>query len=213
MPTVEIPIDNRLGDAEIEDVPPFSIQSPPLTPFCHNPLHDLESLWWVTAYFVMKKVPHVPRTAPHNAGKKWTAHAQRASAAELFSCNSTRYTVMQRRDDFRGRMDMGHPSVRAIVYILSDLRDMLASRYAKAAENAAAIDHTCADGLHKHFIRAFTMISQAKKLQGIELFPFDHESKGLESEPGEGGATWLRPSLLQSALETTLIPRNGCCTL
>ncbi len=93
---------------------------------------------------------------------------------------------MKGSSDFRSKMDIVHPSVKPVVLILSDLRTMLASRYTKAEKNAALIDHTCADGLHEKFIRAFTLISQAKKLQGIELFPFDHEPKEpARSKPSE----------------------------
>lgn len=122
-------------------------------------------------YFVMKKVPY--RTRPDKAEKKWTSHAQRAFATKLFSCNSTRYSVLKRRSDFRSVMDIVHPSVKPIVSILSDLRDMLVSCYIKVEKNTASIDHTCADGLHEHFSRAFTLISQAKKMQGIELHELD----------------------------------------
>lgn len=183
-PVGEIPIDNWLGDSEIENVPYVgTTELTPLTPFRHNPLHDLESLWWIAVYFVVKRVAY--RTNPNKVDTKWTSHAQRAYATELFSCNATRYFVMKRASDFRSKMNIVHPSVKPIVLILSDLRDMLASRYTKAEKNAASIEYTCADGLHEKFIRAFTLISQAKKLQEIELVPFDHEPKEAKSKPSE----------------------------
>ncbi|KAJ3559365.1 hypothetical protein NM688_g393 [Phlebia brevispora] len=171
-----------LGNVREEDIPP----SPPhhirpYVKFSYNPLHDLESLWWIAVYFIVKKVATRTVENPATSGKesKWDPRPQQAYAAELFTTEGGRYKAVALSGTFHARAQAVNRAVRPIVTILDDIRLQLVSRYNAVEEDPTAINHLCADGFYEMFVKAFTMISNAPMMQSVELHTYCKTCEGL----------------------------------
>lgn len=162
----------------------------------YNPLHDMESLWWIAAYFVIK------REAIADAESKLVQQpdslkAQLAYAWTLFHGGRQRRldTISNMVDRFSDHIGDLHPAVQPIARTLDQLRGQLLEAYQAAEKDLdkdpESIDHTAADGLHKLFALAFTRISQVKNLQGVQLRRFrssqqEPDQKQEKSHPHSG---------------------------
>ncbi|KAJ3555204.1 hypothetical protein NM688_g2708 [Phlebia brevispora] len=158
---------------------PTRLPSPPPPPkkmylFRYNPLHDLESLWWVAAYFLFKKVPYledgVVPDLTETPPAKWDAEGQYLCAEKLFRATLARWEVVTLAGGFFERIQVLHPLVKPIAELLDPLRLQLIQYYAKAERNLEAIDQNCAKGLHKDFVRTFLLIS--RHFKNIKIRPF-----------------------------------------
>ena len=95
--------------------------------FRYNPLHNLESLWWIAVYFVVKRVARktVKHARSNKAEDEWTSHAHRKYAGQLFFDDTTRLLTMTDSETFRSNARVVHPALKPVLTILNDLRDML----------------------------------------------------------------------------------------
>lgn len=129
--------------------------SPPHIPFRYNPLHDLESLWWIAVYFIFKRDVDIDRS--DEAEDKRRA-VQRSAAEDLFYVQETRYFTMTTDRTFQGLLRCLPIPVQPIGIELDHLRGKLSAAYRKAEEKTDLIDHTAADGLHEEFSASFSRI-------------------------------------------------------
>lgn len=185
LPLPDIPASFNLSDEvrkmeegqESTSSPPISppclyLLLPPEVPFRYNPLHDLESLWWVAVYFVFKREIDIDVERSDQAAER--REAQRWAANNLFQSQDTRDSTIT-KDRFEDYLKYLHPSTRPIGDQLNKLRRKLAAAYRNAEEDAASIDHTAADGLHEAFSTSFRKIVKYLRKKPINLQPADIE--------------------------------------
>lgn len=139
----------------------------------YNPLHDMESLWWIAAHFVINRI-----IGDRSADQRSMAllETQRAYARDLFYDDDTkcRHWLMVTNYFFEPRIALLHPTIQPIAKLLDDLRRKLASAYTEAEKDTSSIDHTAADALYyEPFAETFSLISQMPEFQDVHLYPFE----------------------------------------
>ncbi|PSS18912.1 hypothetical protein PHLCEN_2v3172 [Hermanssonia centrifuga] len=156
--------------------------------FRYNPLHDLESLWWIAIYFLVNKeitCNNEEEPSSSDPDISWRATIeQRAHAEALFYHNQPRVNVMLAFGrDFEYIISTLSPSLQPIAFILDDVRKLLIGGYQRAERNPETIDHTAADGLHEYFITAFFEIAGDLADQSLVVHPFvDLPSTSMDHE-------------------------------
>lgn len=149
---------------------------PPLK-FRYNPLHDMESLWWVAVYLVLKR-DVVPGTTGEEPEAAWDSKAQQSYVCELFGAKRDRlfsHPATLIYDLHR----VVHPALWPAASILNDLRLSLLTAYHAAEKNLDTLDEKCADGLYDLWIEKLTLISRDPGMQSLMLreFPSDKSKK------------------------------------
>ncbi|KAI0942787.1 hypothetical protein AcV7_010360 [Taiwanofungus camphoratus] len=155
--------------------------------FRYNPLHDLESAWWVAVYFLFKrKVVH--DSDEHPAYKESLAD-QMVYAGQLFYNQTKRLSAMLNSRTFPAMLPCLHRDVQGLGQVLEDIRRELAHLYWMAEQNITAIDHQVAGLLHQHFAQSILEISDLC----VEVGPLspelrqDHQAQ-TKDEPEEGSS-------------------------
>lgn len=139
-----------------------------LPPFKYNPLHDLESLWWVAVYYVVGKNPVVP-------DDRDTAEvdAKRKLSAELFSTPTSRVRCILVNNAFARDVRCLHPSLRQSAKALQTARSTLVKTYRSVETDIPELDHidwNAADRVYEEFIQQFSSIALALAAEDIEVY-------------------------------------------
>ena len=142
------------------------------TPFRYNPLHDLESLWWIAAFFLFKRDVALDEEDACKPAERTRRQAQTIAAENLF--NISRSTLLADFPVFPTVLTSLHPSVQPIGRRLEDLRKELVETYRNAEKDPSTITHTVADSLHARFRREFADIVTTLRTKpvAVESLPF-----------------------------------------
>ncbi|KAJ3558270.1 hypothetical protein NM688_g1023 [Phlebia brevispora] len=148
--------------------------------FRYNALHDLESLWWIAAYYlIMKEV--VDCSAPVETGPSEeegtdpfvASHAQKVFATDIFITRELRRFCFTLASIFAETVHEVIPErLWKIAQKLEDLREELMCRYYAEELDCESIDSTSADGLHEIFHDTFLGIAELEENQGLTVRPF-----------------------------------------
>ncbi len=168
--------DGASSDSEMSEPPAGSSTiSEAKQPFFYNPLHDLESIWWIAIYFVVNKETEL---APKEPGVGTVKHTpltedQRVYTRSLFYDWATRFMAI--------RMVTGSPLDRHLSSLpshlsmisteLIDLRKKLVNHYMKIEEPGFVITKTVCQDLYGHFTKAFKKIARSLAKQDIWVAP------------------------------------------
>lgn len=127
---------------------PESLKTPPKcsTPkhyavFRHNPLHDLESMFWIAAYFLIK-----------TGGKDAEAAAiarQQDATRELFYNDVQRCSCMKDSTYFIHVVQTLHTDMQPAGFCLDAWRSKLANAFYSAEKDCSCITCAVADSLHE----------------------------------------------------------------
>ncbi|CCM05348.1 uncharacterized protein FIBRA_07562 [Fibroporia radiculosa] len=125
--------------------------------FRYNPLHDFESLWWISVYFVAnKKVERIDQKAPpfhrYQQQKSW--------AADIFYSLPGRKSALRVDEDFQLMIDSLSPGVRGIGDGINLLRKSLVKRYSRIEKDFSSVGRTAAGHIHEDFFELFDVIAQ-----------------------------------------------------
>ena len=132
----------------------------PLPDFRYFPLHDLESLWWIGAHFVVARA--VTHRDPNELDRTYySKHAQ--FAAQVFGTKAPRTTVMTAGLYFYTRLHLLHPAVRAAGDLLHDCRKKLVQAHRAAENDLRNMDFHSADGAHEMIRDSFATIAEMFK--------------------------------------------------
>ncbi|KAF9805238.1 hypothetical protein IEO21_09128 [Rhodonia placenta] len=109
--------------------------------FQYNPLHDVESLWWLCTYFVFNKViVLVNGVRPSmDAGLEGSYDKQLSYALQLFWTRDGRLRAMTRPEEFQNEVIHLHAVVRTAGYLLDKMRHLLQDQYKHIEETLAPI--------------------------------------------------------------------------
>lgn len=140
-----------------------------MAPFKYNPLHDLESLWWVATYFlVWREVVARTRTAKERNAEKARLHQQRLYAETLFT-ESGKTTLLEGgffMPEFSGMFPKEMQTLREKLDIW---RHRLVLRYAAVESDIPAINHEAAMDLG---LQVLGLLSEsASSLRGVNITP------------------------------------------
>lgn len=146
--------------------------SPISTPFTYNPLHDLESLWWIGIHFLVNKLPAVTPEHPHDDER---VSEQRILASELFWTGRNRRTALEHPSYLMEQLEHLHPSVRPFWRILDDARRHLLAGYWRAEKAGQTMNFDVANGVHPALVRCFYSIAARLRARDIELRSLEDE--------------------------------------
>lgn len=128
--------------------------APAAVPFRYSPLHDLESLWWVALYFLLKRrcVPNDDLPIPSPFERRWVLEDQVKCAEEVFYGAETRGLIMQNADYFCGKVvPLVHPAMQGVGRNLDYSRGLLVQSYEDVEKNSASTGLADGEDLHGYF--------------------------------------------------------------
>ncbi|KAJ3527595.1 hypothetical protein NM688_g8107 [Phlebia brevispora] len=144
--------------------------SPPdRSPFRYNPLHDLESLWWIAANFIQTRCitdnnrPSLAATKPSSSS---TSDVPMSSGLSVRERRVD--TLIQPYHFWRDTRVLPEPLVQ-IADKLDDLRRQVTLRYLAVEKHTGSIDKACADGLHDAFHQTFAEIAETASYGNLLL--------------------------------------------
>ncbi len=131
----------------------------PLPQFRHNPLHDLESMFWIVAYFLFK-----------TGGKGAEAEAiarQQNTTRELFYDDLQRCFCIQDNTTFIRNLGALHPSIQPAGLSLDAWRSELGSTFYSAEKDCSHITRAVAAGLHDSLASTLHCMAHLVELSSI----------------------------------------------
>lgn len=159
----------------------LTTQTPFVTGFKHNTLHDMESLLWVSFWMVLctrlRRPPHVDEVT-------WNACVREQStlARTIFTDKQARFLLLTHSSDFHLAFQKLYPQVVKILWKLDAFRVDLWAYYQRCEENGVFnIGDNPAKGLHDKVEYIFDTISQMLQDADPDEDPvFDEAGKLIE---------------------------------
>lgn len=148
-------------------------------PFRYNPLHDLESLWWIAVYFIVVRVTvHSGNPEPPEP----ISGSHRVYATNLFSDRDIRLWTMI--NDGRFLQDTEDlPKITAeLILALENLREVLSETYRTLEYDFSSPDTIWGADLADYFAQVFELIAGAEEIQPLTVRPFPHYSYAVKEE-------------------------------
>ncbi|KAJ3557294.1 hypothetical protein NM688_g1548 [Phlebia brevispora] len=168
--------------------------------FHYNPLHDLESLWWVAVHFLFTKeaIDNLKeRSKEPGAG---VSEEQRLYADKFFTNRNGRGSAMLLSHAFAKAVKALHPSLRGAGAILEDIRQKIVASYREAESDLSSIEHAqCGDDLHTVMRNLLLDVAESSSLKNIHLRSLrpstsarapDQPSQALDDEIDEADPLW-----------------------
>ncbi|KAF9802212.1 hypothetical protein IEO21_09942 [Rhodonia placenta] len=155
-------------------------------PFRYNPLHDIESLWWVAIYFVLNtSVVKVGGEPPSmDASQRGHYFSQKMYTEFLARSSHARFMALRYETDLKKQMVHLHAAIRGIAIKLNEIREQLVSCYLKAEQDLGAIDHTVGhDLLYNVFITLFGKIVSKLQKKDIQIDILRNDPRQLVEDP------------------------------
>lgn len=146
------------------------VRRPDAPIFRYNPLHDLESLWWVAVYFlVTRDVTSIGGEPPAERSVS-DINAQRQWAEDIFWIGGNRRLPILRTGYFflDKVIPCLHPSLIQLAWEIEAARQYLVGAYDSAEENVD-VKFECAKGIHHMFALRFGNIVHDLETKDIEM--------------------------------------------
>lgn len=139
--------------------------------FIYNPLHDLESLWWIAVYVLVANRVVSEDSTPGQTYEE--LQAQRQLASDLFWEKGKRTLALKSSTYFRRELHNLHPSLRAIASLVDDLRESLVTAYLIAERDITALpsDFDITQNLHMEFGQGFCSIAKVLEDNDMKIRP------------------------------------------
>ncbi|PSR88600.1 hypothetical protein PHLCEN_2v5127 [Hermanssonia centrifuga] len=153
----------------------------PSKPFAYNPLHDLESLWWVAVYFVINKgIVHCDDEESEDFQSR--SADQRTFARQLFYDQHTRHNVMVINSYFSTKLSCLDPSLLRIGEILEDTRSALVDAYCRveSMKELEKIDITIVEDVHSIIQDNFREACDILESSDIQVARFEDTKQGTK---------------------------------
>ncbi|KAI0810839.1 hypothetical protein BC629DRAFT_1008805 [Irpex lacteus] len=159
--------------------------SPPSKTFYYNPVHDLESLWWIAVYFVINKetrlapvtLPPQSAASPDDPPQDTQAFtspltdAQRKYARELFYTRLARRLALDYDSDFDDQAKTWPAHLQPICQRLITLKNSLRRHYKKIERVDHVITKDVCGVLYQTFADTFYTIACDLSAQDIIVAP------------------------------------------
>ena len=151
--------------------------------FRYNPLHDMESLWWIAVYFVVRRQPCID-----DQEQAWNlSDPQRILIKDLFhdKTSTIRERFLKHADYFNTKMGCLHEDIRFIIKWLDGIRILLCNAYAEVEENVSAIDASASCLIRASFKLFLEGIVDSLKSKEICMVPLGNSPFAADSKAGE----------------------------
>ncbi|KAI0084508.1 hypothetical protein BDY19DRAFT_1060215 [Irpex rosettiformis] len=110
--------------------------------FRYNPLHDIESVWWLLVYLLLYRPPSIKSDTSSRVS------SQSSFYRPFFSTGDTRRAAFAEEGVFTKHEKELHPALRPISKTLNEIRVLLFDRYVEVEQgDISKIDHTVAADL------------------------------------------------------------------
>ncbi|KAJ3555479.1 hypothetical protein NM688_g2554 [Phlebia brevispora] len=131
-----------------------------------NPLHDLESLWWVAVYFAVNReiISHENDDDAASQSRSRSANreaAQRGVVREFFHQQDKRQAAFCFNVQFMEGMGCLHPSLRKVGVLLEKIRIHLRDAYTEAEKSLKTLTFDFADSTYNQISDALGAASEA----------------------------------------------------
>ena len=136
-------------------------------PFRHNPLHDMENLWWIAAYFVVNREVVDPSLEKSLYTQEMRALAQRELAIEIFE--NHRQEFLKKLGYFSECVFQLHSSLKSVTDALNHARTCLCAAFAEAEPCIDLIDHSAAENVYHAFRTSFRNVIEGLRGRDIKL--------------------------------------------
>ncbi|KIP06968.1 hypothetical protein PHLGIDRAFT_127925 [Phlebiopsis gigantea 11061_1 CR5-6] len=146
--------------------------------FTYNPLHDLESVWWVMAFLLINKDAQIvlwdpkerllPELSETSTARSIRLSKQASFANSLFLHGGERGSLMDIGYEFEKKIAKHlHPALRVLGEPLNDIRIELIEAYTAAEVDVRAIDHRASQTV---LAKLITSLARAVTLSSTILF-------------------------------------------
>ena len=134
-------------------------------PFNFNPLHDLESCWWLGTYLVLDWARTCTPQDSEDAREKDRITKQDLLAYKLFNKHIERWDTMRAEGTFASKLHCLQGNFRRAGDSLEQWRTKLVDCYVNSEKDTEAVLNTDFAGLHDSFIETMGTIIELIKLQ------------------------------------------------
>lgn len=138
--------------------------------FRHNPLHDIESLWWLLVYLTLYRSVDIQDDTQERRDK------QRAFYRPFFYDRDSRKKAFMIPGIFLSGLEQLPPALHPVAYALDGFRRDLVTRYSEVERTSGDIDnidHTAAeeivDGLYIDLIELARMFPEHQDLKLVPI--------------------------------------------
>ena len=184
------------------------------TSFIFNPLHDMESIWWIGTYFVANKdveciLKQGVNEMPEDLIESEVVRAKRLKtqsefAEQLFYTGLKRRDVLTLRAQFEAHTKDLHPAVWPFWESLGDIRLGLLRKYEDAANTGSPITSSVATGVHERFnyyLTSIEAVTLCYKLHVKVLPPPPQEDPANAAQPDDAGSNNTQASTSSHAVK------------
>ncbi|KAI0345467.1 hypothetical protein BDW22DRAFT_877798 [Trametopsis cervina] len=130
-------------------------------PFKHNPLHDIESLWWLLVFLTM--------TREVEGSDLRTFKDQYRYYSSIFADQFKRNRALTHPRTFIAGKRHIHPSMDKAMAVLEYARIAITNAYCEAEKNVKRIDHTAGDSLCETLCNVFADAAAVYRADDVEL--------------------------------------------
>lgn len=145
-------------------------------PLRYNPLHDLESLWWISSYFLLTHAVVDGDDAPdekHAQARAEQLDRQCTSVERLFVDGSERHWVMIMESNFQQELCCLHRSMRKAGAAVAEARDALAKAYHYAEKDMKSREFSVRAKTYDTMRRRFSYVSKHLRKHNVKTEPLD----------------------------------------
>ncbi|KAJ3556688.1 hypothetical protein NM688_g1887 [Phlebia brevispora] len=182
--------------------------------FHYNPLHDLESLWWVAVYLVSYKFVRAGHVDDDRSKDNIEKHDGEISS--VFLSLKERYAFLTDTTTFQSYGTRLHPAVRPIWITLEGLRSTIVETYRRleVAPQSIRFQDVVQTGMHNMLYSSFYQL--ALESGGIRILPKPKKEENVKSKKSKQyGSTANsskqpeKPSNRTAASVTIMMQRTG----
>ena len=130
----------------------------PYPPFCYRPLHDLESLWWLTAFLLFTWTDEENSREVSDAKEEQRRRAHDQTVNRIFGDSFERRRVITVQGFFLTTLPVLLPRMQRAAWILEEPRAQLVNRFTEAERDYESALNTGFDGLHDGLAKAMRRI-------------------------------------------------------
>ncbi|KAJ3554522.1 hypothetical protein NM688_g3064 [Phlebia brevispora] len=151
--------------APLNPPPAAAGPSHPRRLFRYNPLHDLESVFWIATYCLFQ--------CPAEGISRATAEQQAKTVNRVLYDRDHHCAIIRLDGEFEQDLASLPPSLRELGRILETLRSKLTARYYAAEKDRASITSSVAAGLHDEFADILDSIFETQDAHDFALAAID----------------------------------------
>ena len=173
---------------------------PPRPPFRYNPLHDLESIWWIAAYFVLGHEVDIGDPGDELDYEEYLRAAEQQRAAySLFSTGENRYPELLAGFLSSRLIPQLHPHIRPAGTALEWCRDHLIRAYYKVEADPEHFDLALMGNIRVRMVQALSYGVAALEAQDVIIRPFSQLKRKRSAQKSEAEAEFEYSSSTSSS--------------